>query len=453
MDIDMLDQPNDDFDQKSDMFMTWLQSQPAVQISPKIALQDYRSDNAGRGVVAVQDIAEGELLFAIPKSTMLATPNSDLSARIPQVLADLENPWLCLILTMMYESARPDSRWAPYLAILPEAFSTPMFWSEEELTELKGTAVLDKVGRAEADETYQTKIVPVIEAHPDLFPREHCTLENFHRMGSLILSYSFDVEKAPADGTHDADEDDLEEEEYEKSMCPLADLLNADVTLCNARLFYSADSLEMKAIQTIPASEQIYNTYGDLPNADSLRRYGYVKVGGSEYDVLEISAPVVTDAAGASLSEKDREVRIDYLLEEGVLEDGFDIDAAGEVPEELLITIHTLQMGRLEFKRHRDAEKVPKPRKTKKAQEILLSILDAREKEYPTTLEEDEAKLREANVSLNLRNALEVRIGEKRILKKCNEDVQSWATEEAEKPKTKRSRDEDAEGKGKKARK
>ncbi|KAM6502113.1 hypothetical protein JOM56_002090 [Amanita muscaria] len=85
----------------------------------------------------------------------------------------LDKGWSGLILCMMWEQAKgPYSKWHDYLgvsirepsrrlilfamtAILPGHFHTPMFWNEEDLQELTGTAV---VGRF-LETRYHTSIV------------------------------------------------------------------------------------------------------------------------------------------------------------------------------------------------------------------------------------------------------------------------------------------------------
>jgi SET domain-containing protein 6 len=38
-----------------------------------------------------------------------------------------------------------------------------MFWSDEQIQELKGTDIIDKIGRQSAEETYSQKIKPILE--------------------------------------------------------------------------------------------------------------------------------------------------------------------------------------------------------------------------------------------------------------------------------------------------
>ena len=63
-----------------------------------------------------------------------------------------------------------------------------------------------------------------------------------------------------------------------------------------------------------------WNTYGDPPNSDLLRRYGYVDwvptpefVMGNPADVVEIKADLVVNAMNSEGSKE----RIDFFLEEG----------------------------------------------------------------------------------------------------------------------------------------
>lgn len=53
----------------------------------------------------------------------------------------------------------------------------------------------------------------------------------------------------------------------------------------------------MKAIKPISAGEEIFNTYGELPRSDLLRRYGYVADSYAEYDIAEVSHELIEQVA------------------------------------------------------------------------------------------------------------------------------------------------------------
>lgn len=168
--------------------------------------------------------------------------NSDLPKKLPGVLDDLDT-WLSLIVVLIYEDLKKtDSFWLPYLRILPHRFDTLMFWSEAELAELQGSAVVSKIGKDEADETFREHVLPIIRSHPELFPHprgitsyegasgQAAVSAMAHRMATLIMAYVFDLEKD--ESMKQVDEEgfmsDDDEDDLPKGMVPLADMLNAD---------------------------------------------------------------------------------------------------------------------------------------------------------------------------------------------------------------------------------
>ncbi|KAJ7646778.1 SET domain-containing protein [Roridomyces roridus] len=427
----------------------------------------------GRGAVALRDIPEGHVLFKIPREILLSTE----TCKLPQLVGldrwkalKMHLGWAGLILCMMWETAQgPSSKWDKYLESLPKTFDTPMFWSDIELDELKGTTVVEKLGKADAEQDFNQKLLPLVHSRPDIFPPEilpvYYTLEIYHIMGSRILSRSFDVEKddddqaeaedereerdleengAPADtslgsamdvdGAQDeeaephseaADEHSEQEEDEESSsvsMVPIADMLNARYGSENAKLFYEKDDLRMVSTKPIQAGEQIWNTYGDMPNAELLRRYGHVDMLplpppsgdlGNPGDVVEISADLALEVLHQTDQATTRE-RIDWWLEQGG-DDGVVLESDLEIPEALIALIRLLRLTPAEWEKAVEKDKVPKP----KLDAEIIGI-------YPTSLADDLALLAaDHGLSLNKRHALIVRIGEKRILQMALEKIEA----------------------------
>ncbi|KAH7087597.1 hypothetical protein FB567DRAFT_442801 [Paraphoma chrysanthemicola] len=437
-----------DFDGASQAFLAWLQRSGA-EISPKIKLADLRHAQAGRGVVATQDIAEHEVLFRIPRSAILSVENSILSTEIPASTFEMLGPWLSLILVMLYEYLNGDaSNWSPYFSVLPTEFNTLMFWSEDELAELQASAVVGKIGKEGADEMFTEQLLPVIKEFAQLFfagdpraqqraeeMRDERNLELMHKMGSLIMAYAFDVE--PASPRKDVDDEGFAEEEEDealpKGMVPLADMLNADADRNNARLFYEDHFLDMKALKPIRAGEEIFNDYGPLPRSDLLRRYGYVTDNYAQYDVVEIPMDLVeglTRKAGVHAPE-----RLEYLEEQEIVDSGYDITASSpftiqeSLSPELVILIETLLLPQEEFERLRSKGKLPKPEKmTSDGADLLHEIVKARLAQYATTLEDDLKNVNDmasagsvAPKEHRSSMAKAVRVGEKQILRQAEE--------------------------------
>lgn len=312
-----------------DAFIKWFQSNGGTVDLRVLGITEF--PGSGRGAVALCDIPADYTLFSLPRVLTLSTRTSPL----PQLFGldkwrahNLHKGWVGLILCMMWEDAcaheqgigTPETgKWSPYMRSLPETFDTPMFWSEHELEELKGTGVVEKIGRQDAERAYHETLIPAVRAVPSLFLPHHLskwyTLEAYHRAGSRILSRSFTVsrwtsddcaeeqsndenddtgvfgsESEPEDNADNAntslgsamDVDELppttddEDDPSDVAMVPMADLLNARWGSENAKLFYEPKILRMVATRPIKKGEQIFNTYGDPPNSDLLRCYGHV---------------------------------------------------------------------------------------------------------------------------------------------------------------------------------
>jgi hypothetical protein len=90
---------------------------------------------------------------------------------------------------MLFEHQQAkDSKWAPYFDVLPTEFDTPMFWSEDELKDLKGSAMANKIGKASADATFEEQILPLVYQNVQAFNAQNLSNDQLlalcHRMGS-----------------------------------------------------------------------------------------------------------------------------------------------------------------------------------------------------------------------------------------------------------------------------
>ncbi|KAL9530422.1 Ribosomal lysine N-Methyltransferase [Sphaerulina musiva] len=412
----------DDFQSASDAFLTWLKNNGAT-ISSSVQLADLRGRAAGRGVVATQDLSEDEELFSIPRASILTNETTDLPANLRK---ELDHPWLSLILVMVHEYLKgTESSWYPYFNLLPETFDSLMFWSDEELLSLKGSAVVDKIGKESADSTFTEQLIPLIAQHANIFQtagRSNDELLSLcHRMGSTIMAYAFDLEKPETSQPHKQDEEEWEEEEEEsatslpKGMIPLADMLNANADHNNAKLFYQDDKVVMKTLHPVRAGEELFNDFGPLPRSDLLRRYGYVTAQYAKYDVVEISEDLIREQAAIAIGvggggggggvqqeekekkKKDLEDKWTYAEEQGITDDAYDIARANcsadggeagqqQFPEELCILLNLLVLPSAEFEKLKKKDKLPKAELTSDAKKLLRAILVHRYADYPVEM-------------------------------------------------------------------
>ena len=380
----------DDFKKTSTHFLDWLRNNE-VTISAKIELADLRDRLTGRGVLATDDIEEDEELFSIPKSSILTVGTSSLPKEVKE---DLNDPWLSLIVAMVYEyQLGIESRWKQYFDVLPEQFDTLIYWSEKELEYLRGSAIVQKIGKTSADSMFLDQVMPLMRENM-LTPRAQKfnkdeMLSLCHRMGSTIMAYAFDLENSSRTEEDGWEEDSDSDVVLPKGMVPMADMLNADADRNNAKLFCEDDKVVMKTIKAVKKGEELFNDYGPLPRAEVLRRYGYVTENYAKYDVVEISLNVIKDAALGDLKIGDLEVesRLGYLDEREALDDGYVICLAsnddGQFPEELQALLNMLAMPRDEFDRLKAKGKLPKLGLSNDALRLLYGILLRRRALYP----------------------------------------------------------------------
>ncbi|KAK0638515.1 hypothetical protein B0T16DRAFT_462288 [Cercophora newfieldiana] len=464
-----------DFARQTQSFLEWFRSLPGATFHQDIQLVDLRGNGAGRGIIATADIVPDTVLFTIPRPSILCAATSPLAAQLPSLFnqdepgsdSDDENEdddksqdsWTLLILILIREYLDPNSQWKPYLSILPTTFDTPMFWSDSDLSQLQASSILPKIGRASAESMIRTRIIPTITSHPSAFYApgvaplpEDQLITLAHRCGSAIMAYAFDLESEPEPTPSDEEDEWIEDREGRTmlGMVPMADMLNADASF-NAHINHGEDALTATALRPIKKGEEILNYYGPLGNGELLRRYGYVTANHARHDVVEVPwtlvearlkgrFPGLTTEQWTSVNAYIKE----HDEEEGEGDDSFvlereceDPDAAGQLhgeatfaglPEELSERVKVFLKG---VKKVAGSEGDALADKSLRKEIYLDSVLGAlqdREKQYATSLEEDERLVKPERPVERGEMALWVRVGEKRLLR----EAQSWVSRELE---------------------
>lgn len=428
------------FEATTSTFLSWLAAK-GVQINPKIAIHDFRKEGRGRGVICVADLQEDEILFSIPRNAVFNFNNalSILPIGPMQEAIAAMPPWLALTTLMLIESLGSDSNWAPYLAILPQQLDSLIFWSAGDIAQLQASTVSQKIGRDKAEKMFTQHVAPLGLSNYDI--------DLLHRVASIIMAYAFDIpEERPSDvangnettaseeGGDDLVSDNGEDEKTILSMIPLADMLNADADKNNARLCCDHEDLEMRSIKPIAIGEEIFNDYGQLPRSDLLRRYGYVTEQYAAYDVAEISTKSIISAFSTGISipgnqhvkplsifELDR--RVELAEREGFYEESYDLAHPGpdgpSIPDELIALIYLLLLDNENLISIEAGSSISSRSKitTELVGQTLAMLLQQREDEYGTSVEEDETIIQKSGLSHRVQKALQVRIGEKHVLR------------------------------------
>uniref|UniRef100_A0A3Q3MP08 N-lysine methyltransferase SETD6 n=1 Tax=Mastacembelus armatus TaxID=205130 RepID=A0A3Q3MP08_9TELE len=234
------------------------------------------------GMLAKDNIEEGEVLFTIPRSALLhqgTTKVSTLLEKGDKSSLESSSGWVPLLLALLYEHTSSQSYWKPYLSLWTDfkKLDHPMFWSKEERDRLlRGTGIPEAVDTDLANiyREYTDVVLPFMTRHPDLWNPDTHTLELYTQLVAFVMAYSFQEPQVE-------DVDDEEDEEEEKPpnppmMVPMADMLNHESNH-NANLEFTPDSLKMVCIRPIRKGEEVFNTYGQMANWQLLHMYGFTE--------------------------------------------------------------------------------------------------------------------------------------------------------------------------------
>ncbi|CCU77361.1 hypothetical protein BGHDH14_bgh06714 [Blumeria hordei DH14] len=393
--------------------------------------------------MAIRDLSDGETILTIPRSALL---NTETAGKFldPSVIGSLSNmpEWLNLTALILAEAQNTNSRWGPYLSILPEKLDSLVFWSHNELSELQASAVVHKIEKESSEKLFSEHIMPLGLSNVNYY--------SCHLIASIIMAYAFDVPAMQSEDDNDGGENDTdmlvsddEKEESTLSMVPLADLFNADAEKCNVRLFCDKEDLEMRTVRPISSGEELFNDYGALPQSDLLRRYGYITENYAQYNVVEIFSRTLvslfTNQSTSELpeslslnpmSEKDLNERIALAVREDVFEESYDIYHSftdePSIPEQLIALVYIILLKKRHFMAiDSSLETLPGRSKlcTGLVGQVLVVAFKKRETEYATSLAMDEEILKSSSLSRRMFMAVTVRLGEKRILQEAIQEA------------------------------
>uniref|UniRef100_A0A665V2F2 N-lysine methyltransferase SETD6 n=1 Tax=Echeneis naucrates TaxID=173247 RepID=A0A665V2F2_ECHNA len=261
-------------------FLLWCDSVGLI-LSDKVYVSK-EGTVAEYGMLAKDNIEEGEVLFTIPRSALLHQGTTKVSALLEKEKSSLESSsgWVPLLLALLYEYTSSQSHWKPYLSLWTD-FKTldhPMFWSKEERDRLlRGTGIPEAVDTdlGNIHREYTDVVLPFMTRHPDLWNCSTHTLELYTKLVAFVMAYSF---QEPQEVEDDDDDDDEEEEKapHPPMMVPMADMLN-HVSNHNANLEFTPDSLKMVCVRPVGKGEEVFNTYGQMANWQLLHMYGFTE--------------------------------------------------------------------------------------------------------------------------------------------------------------------------------
>ncbi|PIK41445.1 putative SET domain-containing protein 4-like isoform X2 [Apostichopus japonicus] len=309
----------------------------------------------GRGLMATKSIKPGDVIVSIP-SNLLITSQVVLRSELKDVLKIFPvklTARLLLCAFVIYERQKgPSSFWAPYIGCLPDAFSTPSYFTSEELQHLPAAL------RQRATE--QTRLLC------DGFSK----LTKFFEFGQechFLSDFSFDLDdfkwawsavntrtlyyKVEEAGSHHL-VDPSERDVY--VLAPFLDLLNHSSTAEVAGSFNSIKQCyEIQTTTPYNKFDQVFIHYGPHDNETLLLEYGFVEptnphsvVAITKEDVIKFSSEVMD--AWVSETGSVLPKRFERIEAKGI----WDISCSLNGPSwHLTVSLNILCMGQEQYGR------------------------------------------------------------------------------------------------------
>eukprot|EP00160_Parvularia_atlantis_P001722 Unigene113_Nuclearia_a/m.370 Unigene113_Nuclearia_a/g.370 ORF Unigene113_Nuclearia_a/g.370 Unigene113_Nuclearia_a/m.370 type:complete len:549 (+) Unigene113_Nuclearia_a:1372-3018(+) len=269
-------------------FAEWLR-QRDVEVGP-LQLREIGRGRGGRGLFAAEDIQGGTRILRVPIAKavlslehVFETPGLGDVAR--KLYVPDEDLWAVFL---NHELRRDASPWADYLRVLPttEELSLPLFYTQQELEQLKGSPNLHFARkRIEAvEKNYARTSTPIFVRHPELFagPEEY-SLDD-HKWGmAMVWSRRMEIkvrnphfEQPTSDGAFPHDK-----WLPAKVFVPMVDMINMgqpDEINVICRTHASGDYVDCVTDRDVPTGTEIlrrYHEYDNLPNSRLFNDFGF----------------------------------------------------------------------------------------------------------------------------------------------------------------------------------
>lgn len=285
---------NDNIEQ----FMKWLKESGASFEGVEIAeFPGYEL-----GLKAKKDFKEESLILTVPRKLLLTQHDaleSELKAfiTVDPLLQTMPNITLSLYLLLI--KSDPDSFWTPYINVLPQKYSTILYFSAEDFAELKPSPVLEqslKLFRSIARQYayFYNKVftmdLPVVKKLRDIY-----CYENYRWAVTTVMTRQNNVRLTNYDTN---------------AFIPLWDMCNHENGKITTDYNTERDQAECYALRDFQEGEQIFIYYGSRPNSGLFLHNGFVYPN-NDTDCLSL-------ALGVSASDPLRDTKLVLLSKLGL---------------------------------------------------------------------------------------------------------------------------------------
>ncbi|XP_061741811.1 actin-histidine N-methyltransferase [Nerophis ophidion] len=386
-----------------------------------VSCDGFRIANFGKegyGLQATRDIKAEEMFLCIPRKMLMTVESAQNSILGPllrqdRILKAMGN--VSLALHLLCERADSASFWLPYIRSLPQDYSTPLYYQQDEVRLLLGTQaiqdVLSQFRNTARQYAYFYRLFQTHAAATGLPLKDSFTFDDYRWAVSSVMTRQNQI--PTKDGS-----------QITQALIPLWDMCNHIHGLITTGYNLEDDRCECVALQDCKESQQIYIFYGTRSNAEFVVHNGFF-FQDNVHDRVKIKL-------GISKSERLYAMKAEMLARAGLPVSHVFALHANEVPvsPQLLAFLRVFCMTEEELKEYLVGECVNKVFQLGNSDypvswdnEIKLwTFLETRFtlllKNYKTSTKEDSVMLEEAALSPHARAAVQLRLAEKQILLK-----------------------------------
>ncbi|XP_043283734.1 actin-histidine N-methyltransferase [Venturia canescens] len=403
--------------QATESFLQWLKENNANVDSA--ALSEFSGYDMG--LKANKDFAAGEIILEIPGSIILSTETAapELSALQNDPLIQ-HMPQVALAIALLVERHKDNSKWKPYLDILPNTYCTVLYMSALELGELKGSPTLEPALKQSRNIVRQFAYFSQMfynTRNPvsDLL-RPYFNWEEYRWAVSTVMTRQNLIPSK--NGT-----------QMIHALIPMWDMCNHEEGEITTDFNLTSDTCVCYAKRSFTQGEQIFINYGPRTNSDFFVHSGFVypdnkndgfklRLGISKADNLYTDRINLLEKLGFTAPT------VTFLLMSG----------SEPITEEMLAFLRVFSMRKAELDHWLQSDKVfdLKHRDCaldtvveENVRKFLLTRLKLLVANYPTTLEED-LVLVTTPMTRERMMPIQLRILEKRILLGALDYVEQW---------------------------
>ena len=284
-------------------------------------------------------VAADALVVRVPRALVLSEETAlraeGLAALFGGRAVAAQFPETVLALQVLHEAERgaAQSPWAPFVAVLPARYETPLFWAWADFCALRGSpALYESLLSVKAAATQYCHFVRELDAHRDAARFLSLRLFTWPRFAWALSAVMTRKNRVPVLPGSDRtvlqarreakggsskndksdkkkDEQEEEEEEEEQTMVcliPMWDFHNHEPGHITTFAVPPAGAVECRAQRDFAPGEQVFIHYGDRPNMQLLSHNSFVLTAApNPADIVLVARPAPADADAALRAQKD----------------------------------------------------------------------------------------------------------------------------------------------------